>query len=162
MFARANRNRRGGSRTVKGLSEAGMVDLPWHVPSTSGENAVRQDLRARRLGYHFTALGDAIGRDADQPGARTRLRFVRDSAGAENRMRPRTERPRPRAKTNGGGCSAGGARGRGYLAVHSVEKSFGTRPGVRAAASASMFRPRRGRGFCWVPNGRRQDHGNFT
>jgi lipopolysaccharide export system ATP-binding protein len=46
---------------------------------------------------------------------------------------PRAEKPRPRAKTNGAVAPRLAQRA-GYLAVHSVEKSFGTRQVVRGVS----------------------------
>src|SRR5260370_38500990 len=65
-------------------------------------------------------VGDAppIARDAPLPKPHT----------------PRTEKPRPHhAKTNGGGAPQLAPRA-GYLAVHSLEKSFGTRQVVRGVS----------------------------
>jgi lipopolysaccharide export system ATP-binding protein len=47
---------------------------------------------------------------------------------------PRVEKPKPRAKTNGGAAAPKLTQRTGYLAVHSVEKSFGSRHVVRGVS----------------------------
>ncbi len=115
--ARANRIAAAGREiTVKGLSEAGMVDLLGMF---------------RRRPANITALGDAIGEMLTSP-VRDAPPIARD-APLPKPHAPRTERARPRAKTNGGGVPQLAPR-TGYLAVHSVEKSFGTRQVVRGVS----------------------------
>src|SRR5476649_169828 len=81
----------------------------------------------------ITALGDSMGqmlttpvRDAP-PMARDALDLTLDVPRVEKP--PPVEKPRPpRAKTNGAGAAPPRSAPRtGYLAVHSVEKSFGSR-----------------------------------
>jgi lipopolysaccharide export system ATP-binding protein len=91
----------------------------------------------------ITALGDSIGgmltspvRDAP-PIARDAPTISRE-APVPKVEPPRTERPRPppaaRPKTNGAGAAPRSTQRPGYLAVHSVEKSFGTRQVVRGVS----------------------------
>jgi lipopolysaccharide export system ATP-binding protein len=47
---------------------------------------------------------------------------------------PRAEKPRPRPKANGAGAAPRPTQRQGYLAVHSVEKSFGSRQVVRGVS----------------------------
>ncbi len=79
----------------------------------------------------ITALGDTMGEMLTSP-VRDALPIARD-APLPKRQAPRTEKPRPRAKTNGA-AAAQLAQRAGYLAVHSVEKSFGTRQVVRGVS----------------------------
>jgi lipopolysaccharide export system ATP-binding protein len=95
----------------------------------------------------ITALGDSMGdmltspvRDAP-PMARDALELKLDTPRTEL---PRTEAPRaekpaekprpPRPKTNGAAAAPRPTQRAGYLAVHSVEKSFGTRQVVRGVS----------------------------
>jgi lipopolysaccharide export system ATP-binding protein len=91
----------------------------------------------------ITALGDSIGgmltspvRDAP-PLARDAPPISRDAPVSKVEP-PRTERPRApaaaRPKTNGAGAAPRPTQRPGYLAVHSVEKSFGTRQVVRGVS----------------------------
>src|ERR1700682_1016902 len=79
----------------------------------------------------ITALGDTIGEMLTSP--------VRDAppiaraAPPRKPHAPRRENPRPRAKTTGAATPQLAQRA-GYLAVHSVEKSFGTRQVVRGVS----------------------------
>ncbi|MDB5609447.1 MAG: transporter related protein [Bradyrhizobium sp.] len=88
----------------------------------------------------ITALGDTVGdmlqspvRDAP-PIARGAPPIARE-APLPKPDAPRAEAPRPpRAKTNGAAAAPRLAQRAGYLAVHSVEKSFGTRQVVRGVS----------------------------
>ena len=88
----------------------------------------------------ITALGDSIGdmlsnpvRDAP-PIAREALRDVPPvSPQTRQQPRPAQEAPRQRAATNGAAAPRMATRP-GYLAVHSVEKSFGSRHVVRGVS----------------------------
>jgi lipopolysaccharide export system ATP-binding protein len=86
----------------------------------------------------ITALGDNIGelltstiRDAP-PLSREAPRDV-PQVPAPKKTAPQPERPRPRGKTNGAAAPRLATRA-GYLAVHSVEKSFGSRHVVRGVS----------------------------
>jgi lipopolysaccharide export system ATP-binding protein len=79
----------------------------------------------------ITALGDTIGEMLTSP-VRDAPPIVRDAALPKLHA-PRPEKPRPRAKTNGAAAPQLAQRA-GYLAVHSVEKSFGTRQVVRGVS----------------------------
>jgi lipopolysaccharide export system ATP-binding protein len=88
----------------------------------------------------ITALGDSIGGMLTSP-VRDAPPIARDGAVARDMPQPKpgapsrpAERPRqPRPKTNGG-TAPRLAPQVGYLAVHSVEKSFGTRQVVRGVS----------------------------
>jgi lipopolysaccharide export system ATP-binding protein len=93
----------------------------------------------------ITALGDSIGelltspvRDAP-PTAREMSPIARDAPLLKPEP-PRIEKPRPqpaaapRPKTNGAGAAPRPTQRTGYLAVHSVEKSFGSRQVVRGVS----------------------------
>jgi len=127
--ARANRIAAAGREiTVKGLSEAGMVDLLGMFRRRPAKRSAPGFARTRA---DITALGDSIGEMLTSP-VRDAPPIARD-APLPKPQAPRTERPRPRAKTNGGGVPQLAPR-TGYLAVHSVEKSFGTRQVVRGVS----------------------------
>ena len=88
----------------------------------------------------ITALGDSIGnmltspvRDAP-PLARETPELRLDTPRAERP--PPAEKPRPRPRTNGAAAPAAPrpTQRAGYLAVHNVEKSFGTRRVVRGVS----------------------------
>ena len=79
----------------------------------------------------ITALGDTMGEMLTSP-VRDAPPIARD-APLPKLHAPRTEKPRPRAKTNGAAAPQLAQRA-GYLAVHSVEKSFGTRQVVRGVS----------------------------
>jgi lipopolysaccharide export system ATP-binding protein len=89
----------------------------------------------------ITALGDSIGdmlsspvRDAP-PMARDAQPIARETPLPRPAVAPPAEKPRPvRAKTNGAAAAPRLATRAGYLAVHSVEKSFGTRQVVRGVS----------------------------
>jgi lipopolysaccharide export system ATP-binding protein len=127
--ARANRIAAAGREiTVKGLSEAGMVDLLGMFRRRPAKRSAPGFARTRA---DITALGDTIGELLSSP-VRDAPPIARD-APLPKPQAPRTEKPRPRAKTNGGGAPQLTRRA-GYLAVHSVEKSFGTRQVVRGVS----------------------------
>jgi lipopolysaccharide export system ATP-binding protein len=124
---------------VKGLRQAGMVDLFSMFrrrPAKRGRPGfARQDI---------TALSDSVGglvtspvRDAP-PIARDQPASAPDPYGVETPPRPRQPAPqpaktKPSAKSNGSGGPQLLKRP-GYLAVHSVEKSFGSRQVVRGVS----------------------------
>ena len=86
----------------------------------------------------ITALGDSIGEMLSSP-VRDAPPIVRDAPllrpEPPRAEKPRAEKPKSRAKTNGGGGQAPRLLQRpGYLAVHSVEKSFGSRQVVRGVS----------------------------
>ena len=136
----------GGGLRTKGLSEAGMVDL---LGMFRRRPAKRGKAGFARSHDDITALGEAITglltrpvRDAP-PIAREAPRGVelpRSSPGAEfPRDLLRAERPRPRVAPPRPGKGNGAAgpqlhRRPGLLAVHSVEKSFGSRQVVRGVS----------------------------
>jgi lipopolysaccharide export system ATP-binding protein len=127
--ARANRVAAAGREiTVKGLSEAGMVDLLGMFRRRPAKRSAPGFARTRA---DITALGDTIGEMLTSP-VRDAPPIARD-APLPKPQAPRTEKPRPRAKTNGWGAPQLAQR-TGYLAVHSVEKSFGTRQVVRGVS----------------------------
>jgi lipopolysaccharide export system ATP-binding protein len=127
--ARANRVAAAGREiTVKGLSEAGMVDLLGMFRRRPAKRSAPGFARTRA---DITALGDTIGEMLTSP-VRDAPPIARD-APLPKPHAPRTEKPRPRVKTNGGGAPQLAQR-TGYLAVHSVEKSFGTRQVVRGVS----------------------------
>src|SRR6266403_2846008 len=110
------------------LKLSGMVDLLGMFRRRPAKRGAPGFARTR---VDITALGDAIGEMLTSP-VRDAPPIVRD-APVPKPHAPRTERPRPRAKTNGGGVQQVAPR-TGYLAVHSVEKSFGTRQVVRGVS----------------------------
>jgi lipopolysaccharide export system ATP-binding protein len=89
----------------------------------------------------ITALGDSMGdmlsspvRDAP-PMTRDAPPIARETPLPKPAVAPPAEKPRPvRAKTNGAAAAPRLATRAGYLAVHSVEKSFGTRQVVRGVS----------------------------
>jgi lipopolysaccharide export system ATP-binding protein len=113
------------------LNEARMVDL---LGMFRRRPAKRGPAGFARSHADITVLGDAMGDMLSAP--------VRDApplarqAPAPKPEAPRPEKPRPappRAKTNGAAPPRLATRA-GYLAVHSVEKSFGTRQVVRGVS----------------------------
>jgi lipopolysaccharide export system ATP-binding protein len=140
--------------TFKRLSEAGMVDILGMFRRRPAKRGRAGFARARE---DITALGDSFGnmltkpvrdappiaRDGPLPG----LDLPRPPPPSADHP-PRAEKPRPRAKpvdrpanqptrTNAKTNGSGGPqllRRPGYLAVHSVEKSFGTRQVVRGVS----------------------------
>jgi lipopolysaccharide export system ATP-binding protein len=133
--AGANRIRRGGSRTDRErLSEAGMVDLLGMFRrrpakrSSSGFGRPRADI---------TSLEDAMDLLAKPVPVRESPPLARDGS-RDGVQQPRVEarqpeKPRPRGRTNGAAAPRQAPRD-GYLAVHKVEKSFGTRQVVRGVS----------------------------
>src|SRR5882757_8920315 len=79
----------------------------------------------------ITALGDNIGDLLTQP-VRDAPPIVRETP-PQREVLP-AEKPRPRGKTNGATAPRLATKA-GYLAVHSVEKSFGSRQVVRGGSS---------------------------
>ncbi len=146
---------RGCGDTFERLSEAGMVDILGMFRRRPAKRGRAGFARSRE---DITALGDSFGdmltnpvrdappiaRDAPLPG----LDLPRPHQPGVDRP-PRAEQPRPRpkssnkpaanrpasgpARTNGSGGPQL-LRRPGYLAVHSVEKSFGTRQVVRGVS----------------------------
>jgi lipopolysaccharide export system ATP-binding protein len=83
----------------------------------------------------ITALGDSIGDMLTQP-VRDAPPIVRDAvreAPSLRREAPPVEKPRRRAAGNGAAAPRFATKA-GYLAVHSVEKSFGSRQVVRGVS----------------------------
>jgi lipopolysaccharide export system ATP-binding protein len=139
---RERSNRRGGSRNHRErLNEAGMVDL---LGMFRRRPAKRGAPGFARSSVDITALGDSMGEMLTSP--------VRDAPPMARETPlpkldpPRVEKPRPapakspakpaaksQAKTNGAAAPRPAPRA-GYLAVHSVEKSFGTRQVVRGVS----------------------------
>jgi lipopolysaccharide export system ATP-binding protein len=139
---RERSNRRGGSRNHRErLNEAGMVDL---LGMFRRRPAKRGAPGFARSSVDITALGDSMGEMLTSP--------VRDAPPMARETPlpkldpPRVEKPRPapakspakppaksQAKTNGTAAPRPAPRA-GYLAVHSVEKSFGTRQVVRGVS----------------------------
>ena len=90
----------------------------------------------------ITALGDGLGDMLHSP-VRDAPPIARDTPlprgeppRAEKPLaeKPRPEKPKARAKTNGGAQAPRPLQRPGYLAVHSVEKSFGSRQVVRGVS----------------------------
>jgi lipopolysaccharide export system ATP-binding protein len=136
---RERSNRRGGSRDHRErLNEAGMVDLLGMFRRRPAKRGAPGFARSHA---DITALGDAMGEMLTSP--------VRDAPPMARETPlpkldpPRVEKPRPApaktpavktpAKTNGAAAARPAPR-TGYLAVHSVEKSFGTRQVVRGVS----------------------------
>jgi lipopolysaccharide export system ATP-binding protein len=118
------------------LSEAGMVDLLGMFRRRPAKRSPPGFARSRE---DITALGDTIGdlltspvRDAPPMAAPP---IARDAPPLKPSAPPAAEKPRPpRAKTNGAAAAPRLATRAGYLAVHSVEKSFGSRQVVRGVS----------------------------
>ncbi len=158
--ARANRVARRGWRDCRErLSEAGMVDLLGMFRRRPAKRSGPGFARSR---VDITALGDNIGEMLTSP-VRDAPPIARDAPPPRPEP-PRAERPKaekpartPRPKANGGGAQAPRLLQRpGFLAVHSVEKSFGSRQVVRGRQH--LCAPWRGGGTPG-PERRRQDHG---
>jgi lipopolysaccharide export system ATP-binding protein len=120
--------------TCERLNEARMVDL---LGMFRRRPAKRSPPGFARSHADITALTDTVGDMLSAP--------VRDapplarSAPLPKVEAPRTEKPRPpraktNAKTNGAAAAPRLAQRAGYLAVHGVEKSFGTRQVVRGVS----------------------------
>jgi len=114
---------------VKGLSEAGMVDLLGMFRRRPAKRSPPGFARARA---DITALGDTMGEMLTNP-VRDAPPIARDAPVPKPNLSSPPERPRPRAKTNGA-TAPRLTRRAGYLAVHSVEKSFGSRQVVRGVS----------------------------
>jgi lipopolysaccharide export system ATP-binding protein len=132
---RVRSNRRGGSRDHRErLNEAGMVDLLGMFRRRPAKRAPG----FARSREDITALGDSMGEMLTSP-LRDAPPMARE-APLPNLDPPRVEKPRQAppaktqpAKTNGAAAPRPTSRA-GYLAVHSVEKSFGTRQVVRGVS----------------------------
>jgi lipopolysaccharide export system ATP-binding protein len=110
---------------VKGLSEAGMVDLLGMFRRRPSKRSPPGFARSRE---DIAALGDSINGMLRSP-VRDAPPIARDGL-RDSLYEPRQpERPRQRGRTNGAAAPRAG-----YLAVHSVEKSFGTRQVVRGVS----------------------------
>jgi lipopolysaccharide export system ATP-binding protein len=125
-FIVARANRRASWITVKGLGEAGMVDLLGMFRRRPAKHTAPGFARGRA---DITALGDAMG-DMLTSALRDVPPIIRDAPKPDA---PAAEKPRPRSKVNGAAAPRPTPRA-GYLAVHSVEKSFGTRQVVRGVS----------------------------
>ena len=79
----------------------------------------------------ITALRDSLGDMLSSPMRDAPV--VRDAPLLKPEP-PRAEKPRPRPKANGAGAAPRPTQRPGYLAVHSVEKSFGSRQVVRGVS----------------------------
>jgi lipopolysaccharide export system ATP-binding protein len=114
------------------LNEARMVDL---LGMFRRRPAKRGPAGFARSHADITVLGDAMGDMLSAP-VRDAPPLARQKP-APKPQAPRPEKPRPappRAKTNGAAAPPRLATRAGYLAVHSVEKSFGTRQVVRGVS----------------------------
>jgi lipopolysaccharide export system ATP-binding protein len=115
------------------LSEAGMVDL---LGMFRRRPAKRSPPGFARTRADITVLGDSMGEMLTSP-VRDAPPIVRDAPLQLDTPRP-AEKPRPasppRPKTNGAAAAPRPTQRTGYLAVHSVEKSFGSRQVVRGVS----------------------------
>jgi lipopolysaccharide export system ATP-binding protein len=114
------------------LNEARMVDLLGMFRRRPAKRGPAGFARSRA---DITVLGDAIGDMLSAP-VRDAPPLARQTPAPKPEA-PRPEKPRPappRAKTNGAAAPPRLATRAGYLAVHSVEKSFGTRQVVRGVS----------------------------
>jgi lipopolysaccharide export system ATP-binding protein len=117
-----------------------MVDLLGMFRKRTAKRAPPGFARPRE---DITALGDSMGdmlstpvRDAP-PMAREAPELKLDTPRAEKpppAEKPRPPRPKTNTKTNGAAAAPRPTQRAGYLAVHSVEKSFGTRQVVRGVS----------------------------
>jgi lipopolysaccharide export system ATP-binding protein len=118
-----------------------MVDLLGMFRRRTAKRTTPGFARARD---DITALGDSLGeiltspvRDAPPIARETpvpRLDLPRSEPHAPAPAAAEKSRPRPKAKTNGAAGAPRLATRAGYLAVHSVEKSFGKRQVVRGVS----------------------------
>jgi lipopolysaccharide export system ATP-binding protein len=120
--------------TRERLNEARMVDL---LGMFRRRPAKRSPPGFARSHADITALTDTVGDMLSAP-VRAAPPLAR-SAPLPKVEAPRTEKPRPpraktNAKTNGAAAAPRLAQRAGYLAVHGVEKSFGTRQVVRGVS----------------------------
>jgi lipopolysaccharide export system ATP-binding protein len=148
---RVRSNRRGGSRDHRErLNEAGMVDLLGMFRRRPAKRVAPGFARSRE---DITALGDSMGemltspvRDAPPMARETPLPNLDPPRVEKSRPAPAPVKTQPAksqpaksqpakapAKTNGATAPRSSPRA-GYLAVHSVEKSFGTRQVVRGVS----------------------------
>jgi lipopolysaccharide export system ATP-binding protein len=110
------------------LSEAGMVDLLGMF-----RRRARKPQGFARSHPDITALGDSIGDMLTQP-VRDAPPIVREAVAPPLRREAvPVEKPRPRTAGNGAAAPRFATKA-GYLAVHSVEKSFGSRQVVRGVS----------------------------
>src|SRR5580692_9468293 len=137
-------NRRGGSWNHRErLNEARMVDLLGMFRRRPAKRGAPGFARSRE---DITALGDSMGemlttpvRDAPPMARDTVLPRLDPPLAEKPRPAPARTNPSPKssagisAKTNGASAPRPTPRA-GYLAVHSVEKSFGTRQVVRGVS----------------------------
>ena len=119
---------------MKGLSEAGDGGFTRHVPSAAAETRP-PGFGARA--WDITALGDSVGdlltspvrdappiaRDASRPPPKPQSPRPGPAPGSRTSRARSIARPQPQRTTRAG-----------YLAVHSVEKSFGSRKIVRGVS----------------------------
>jgi lipopolysaccharide export system ATP-binding protein len=114
------------------LERSGMVDL---LGMFRRRPAKRSPPGFARTRADITALGDTIGEMLTSP-VRDAPPIARDAPLLKlNTPSPPPEKPRaPRPKTNGAATAPRLTQRTGYLAVHSVEKSFGTRQVVRGVS----------------------------
>jgi lipopolysaccharide export system ATP-binding protein len=135
--AGAKSNRRGAAADHRErLSEAGMVDLLGMFRRRARKRGPQGFARSHP---DITALSDSVGgmltqpvRDAP-PIARDAVRETPPLLSREPPPAPPAEKPRPRSAGNGAAAPRFAAKA-GYLAVHSVEKSFGSRQVVRGVS----------------------------
>src|ERR1700730_3829796 len=110
------------------LSEAGMVDLLGMFRRRPAKRNPPGFARARA---DITSLEDAM--DMLTNPVRDAPPIARGAPQPRPGAPPPEEKPRPRGRTNGAAAPRLAQRA-GYLAVHSVEKSFGTRQVVRGVS----------------------------
>jgi lipopolysaccharide export system ATP-binding protein len=147
--ARESSSRRGCGITFERQSDAGMVD----ILGMFRRRPAKRGPRFARSRDDITALGDSFGDMLKSP-VRDAPPIARDqplpgldpprppAPGIDHPLRVEKPRPRPKAvnKPTGKPAKGNGSTGLqllrrpGYLAVHSVEKSFGTRQVVRGVS----------------------------